>query len=96
MQRIIYVENSSKYSSRTALFTGSYASLDEIQNHLERFIPSNPAFRIEFYNKQFGLCNRYLIEDNILPSDLECIYVYLRSKKSATCHICSTKNNNNT
>lgn len=85
--RIVYVENCSNISSQKPLFTGSYAHLDEIKERVAQFIPSHPIMTLEYYNKKFGLRNRKQLETD-LPPDLEDIYVYIRSKKPMTCHVC--------
>lgn len=90
--RIIYVENCSNISSQKPFFTGTYETLDEIKERLAYSLPSHPNIGIEYYTKQFGLRNRHELTTSDLPSDLESIYVYLRSKTQMTCHICEEKN----
>jgi hypothetical protein len=68
-----------------------YSTLDEIKERLAEFIPPlNPSITIEYYNKKFGLWNRRMVSD-ILEPDLECIYVYLRSKIPMSCHVCEAR-----
>ena len=90
--RIVYVENCSNISSQKPLFTGAYETLDEIKERLAYYLPSHPNLGIEYYTKKFGLRNRRELTTSELPSDLESIYVYLRSKKPMSCHICEQKN----
>jgi hypothetical protein len=90
--RIVYVENCSNISSQKPLFTGTYETLDEIKERLEYYLPTHPNVGIEYYTKKFGLRNRRELTTSELPSDLESIYVYLRSKKPMSCHICEQKN----
>lgn len=85
--RFVFVENCYNISSQKPLFTGAYVHLDEIKERLAHFIPSHPTMSIEYYNKKMGIRNRCLLNDE-LPSDLENIYVYLRSKKLMSCHVC--------
>jgi hypothetical protein len=88
--RIVYVENSSNISSQKPLFTGTYETLDEIKERLEYYLPSHPNIGVEYYNKKFGYC--YRVKLTTLPSDLESIYVYLRSKTPMSCPVCEEKN----
>jgi hypothetical protein len=90
--RYIYIENCSNISSQTPLFTGAYATLDEIKERLADLMPTHPSLTIEYYNKKFGMVNRRQIDE--LPSDLEDVYIYLRSKKPMTCHVCDGRNGN--
>jgi hypothetical protein len=91
--RIVYVENCSNISSQKPLFTGMYSTLDEIHERISYFIPPHPSLTIEYYNKKLGMQNRQRLADkeSQLHSDLESIYVYLRSKKHMSCDICNNK-----
>lgn len=89
--RIVYAENSYTISGKQTLFTGSYSSLEQIQERVEYFIPSNPALTIEYYTHSLGYTNRKKLDAGLLPNNLETIYVYLRSKIPMACHICDDK-----
>ena len=92
--RIVYVENAYNISSHKPLFCGTYETLDEIKERLEYYLPTHPNIGVEFYNKKLGYCYRHKLTTSELPSDLESIYVYLRSKTPMSCPVCENKNNN--
>ena len=91
--RIVYVENSYNISSQKPLFSGTYETLDEINERLEYYLPSHPNIGVEYYKKKFGYCHR--VKLTTLPSDLESIYVWLRSKTPMSCPVCEEKNKKN-
>lgn len=85
--RYVYVDNCSNISSQKPLFTGAFSNLDEIKERVADVMPSHPSLIVEYYNKKFGLVHRKQIDE--LPSDLEDIYIHLRSTKLMTCHVCT-------
>ena len=87
--RYVYVENCSNVSSQKPLITGAFSTLDEIKERVADIMPTHPSLIVEYYNKKFGLVNRKQIIE--LPSDLEDIYIYLRSTKPMRCDICETR-----
>lgn len=89
VRRFIYVDNAHAISSYTPLFSGQYTTLDEVKSRLADFIPTHSNLSIEFYNKRLGMAYRKQLDLEVLPSDLENIHVYLRSRIQAVCSVCS-------
>ena len=78
VKRYIYVENVSGISSNTIFFTYDGDSMDDIVKIFHETLPYRKGITYDFCDRKFGMCNRNVITDPILPPHQDCIYVRVR------------------